>query len=293
MRLCPHCHEAFTSNDLICPGCGMAPATAMGIPLFAPGLDADESGYPQDYFQKIRALEDESFWFRGRNALIQWAMSQYLPTAKTFLEVGCGTGFVLDGLRRHFPSLHLTGSELSSQGLAVATGRMPDVSLLQMDARFIPFRAHFDAIGAFDVVEHIQEDEQVFVEMHKALKPGGTLLLTVPQHPSLWSDVDVFARHVRRYRRSDLVGKLERTGFEIIRVTSFVSILLPMLFASRLLGRIRPGTGKGEAELVLPFWLDRPLGWIMRLELALIWAGVSFPVGGSLLVVARRKEGDA
>ena len=68
-----------------------------------------------------------------------------------------------------------------------------------MDARNIPFRDEFDVIGAFDVLEHIDEDVAVIDEVRKALRPGGGFLMSVPQHPALWSQQDERAFHVRRY----------------------------------------------------------------------------------------------
>src|SRR4030095_1631809 len=101
-------------------------------------------------------------------------------------------------------------------------------------ARRIPFRGEFDVIGAFDVLEHIKEDEEVLAQMYQATRPRGGVLLTVPQHSFLWSEVDDYSRHVRRYSASELKAKVKRAGFETLRTTSFVSLLLPVMFISRL-----------------------------------------------------------
>lgn len=54
-----------------------------------------------------------------------------------------------------------------------------------------PFRKEFDTIGVFDVLEHVHEDEQILAQMHRAVHPdGGGIMLTVPQHPWLWSPTD-------------------------------------------------------------------------------------------------------
>lgn len=291
MRLCPNCRHAFEGADWICPACFKAPPAPAGIPLFAPGLELDATSYPQEAFDLLRTAESGSFWFRSRNRIIQWALARYSPSADSLLEIGCGTGFVLDGLRQRFPSLRLTGSELSSRGLAVAASRVAGVEFLQMDARSIPFSDHFSTVGAFDVLEHVPEDESVLREAYKALRPEGVLLLTVPQHPSLWSEVDVSAHHVRRYRRSDLVAKLRTAGFQILHATSFVSLALPLLLMSRRRPRSRSASSGATAEVVLPVWVDRVLDGLMRLEFGLLRAGFSLPAGGSLLVVARRPGG--
>jgi SAM-dependent methyltransferase len=244
-------------------------------------------GFDEEAFRHLPGAEEKSFWFRSRNALIVWALRRYFPDARSMLEIGCGTGYVLRGVRSAFPDMRLVGGELFPAGLAVAAQRVPDAELLELDARELPFKAEFDVVGAFDVLEHIDEDERVLAGMYEALRPGGGLIVTVPQHPRLWSAVDEYSRHVRRYRRSELLAKLRESGFGVIRWTSFVSFLLPVLALSRL--RFR---GKDTIDPLAEFrtspFVDSALGWVLAAERALIRSGLPLPAGGSLLAVARR-----
>ena len=251
---------------------------------------ATHEGFDEQFFALLEEIEPRSFWFRSRNRIVAWALETYFPEARSLLEVGCGTGFVLAGLREAFPGLALTGGELFPSALEIARRRLPDVSLLQMDGRAIPFRAAFDVVGAFDVLEHVAEDEAVLAEMFEAARPGGGLLLTVPQHPWLWSAFDDFARHERRYTRRELQEKVTRAGFRIRRATSFVSLLLPALWLSRLRQRRSPDPATDFRAGVR---LDRALERVMDAERALVARGLSFPAGGSLLVVAERPQGAA
>jgi trans-aconitate methyltransferase len=232
-------------------------------------------------------MEESSFWFRSRNDLIAWAVSKYLPQAENLLEVGCGTGFVLAGLRKRFPLLELVGGELFTSGLVEARKRLPQTTLYQMDARRIPFNQEFDVVCAFDVLEHVHEDQQVMAQLRQAAKPGGGVLVTVPQHPRLWSTVDDFSRHQRRYTRQELIRKLEDAGLAVTRTTSFVTLLLPALMASRLAHR-GDDEFDPETEYRMPARVDRTLERIMGLERWLIARGLSFPIGGSRLAVATR-----
>jgi SAM-dependent methyltransferase len=232
-------------------------------------------------------MEAGHFWFEARNELLLWELYKYFPQMQSMLEIGCGTGFVLSALRRSFPRARLAGSEIFSAGLGFASERVPDGELFQMDARQIPFQEEFDVLGAFDVLEHIDADEDALHEMHKAVRPGGGILLTVPQHPSLWSASDDYAFHKRRYRRRELVSKVSRAGFDPVRVTSFVSLLLPVMLASRLNSRRHPAAFDPTAEFRIHPILNGFLLAIMGLERRLIRA-VSLPVGGSLLLVANR-----
>jgi SAM-dependent methyltransferase len=257
---------------------------------FAPDLASTSSGFRKEYFADLAELETGSFWFRARSALIIWAMQRYFPDSRRFLEIGCGTGYVLSSVRSAFPSMELTGSEIFTAGLDFAARRVPEAAFYQMDARAIPFRDEFDVVGAFDVIEHIEEDEAVIGEVFKALRPGGGFVVTVPQHPALWSPQDQHAHHVRRYGRRDLRRRMEAAGFEVVRMASFVSLLLPAMVASRL--RMRDGDAEGEFDAIDAVRLPRPVNLaleaVMAVERALIQRGVSFPAGGSLLLVARK-----
>ncbi len=132
------------------------------------------------------------------------------------------------------PELNLQGSEVSLKGLRFAEKRLSRSKLFQMDARQIPFEDEFDVIGAFDVLEHIKEDTIALSAMYQATSKGGGVLLTVPQHPWLWSQADDYAHHVRRYQAKELKAKVENVGFQVIKIASFVSLLLPLMVLSRL-----------------------------------------------------------
>jgi SAM-dependent methyltransferase len=248
---------------------------------------AATGGFDEQSFEHLPEAEEKSFWFRSRNSLIVWALRRYFPQAQSMLEVGCGTGFVLAGVRDAFPQMRLVGGELFQAGLAVAARRVPDAELLELDARNLPFQAEFDVVGAFDVLEHIDDDERALGQMHAALRPGGGLLVTVPQHPRLWSAVDDYSQHVRRYTRRELLAKVRGAGFEVVHWTSFVSFLLPVLAASRL--RFRGDKAFDPlSEYRSPPFVDSALGWVLAAERALIKSGLPLPAGGSLLAVARR-----
>jgi hypothetical protein len=115
--------------------------------------------------------------------------------------------------------------------------------------------------------------------------------VTVPQHPRLWGASDVVAHHVRRYRRRDLVAKVEGAGLELVRTTSFVMSLLPFMAAARLLRSDDPAGYDLESELVPPLGLNRLFGAALALECAAIRRGFGLPAGGSLVLIARRPAG--
>ena len=215
-------------------------------------------------------------------------INKYFPEAKNMLEIGCGSGYVLRTIEKAYPGLSLSGSEIFSRGLSFAAKRVQKATLFQMDAREMPFEAEFDVIGAFDVIEHIEEDQRVLAEMHRGVRAGGGIILTVPQHKWLWSYVDEYAYHKRRYQARKLRIKVEQAGFHVLRMTSFVSLLLPLMYLSRLRNRKQRQGYDDTAELRVNGALNGIMGWVMGLERLLIRSGVRLPAGGSLLLVAKK-----
>jgi SAM-dependent methyltransferase len=77
--------------------------------------------------------------------------------------------------------------------------------------------AAFDLIGAFDVVEHVDDDDEALSELSRVAAPGATLLLSAPLHASRWSAFDELVGHGRRYRPDELLNKLARGRWSVER----------------------------------------------------------------------------
>jgi SAM-dependent methyltransferase len=290
MKRCLHCSKVFESFNWHCPRCGWQPERIGDLLVFSPELAQNNRGFKASYFGPLAAMEAGHFWFRARNTLIIWALGKFGTSFASFMEIGCGTGFVLQGVARSFPESRLVGIEIYPDGIAFAAERIKGGEFMQVDARQIPFTAEFDAVGSFDVIEHIEEDVAVLQQIYTALKPDGLLLLTVPQHRWLWSSVDDYACHVRRYTMRELHDKVTHAGFTIVRSTSFVTSLLPLMLISRLLQRGKSESFVPKAESRIHPILNRILELFLRLELCLIRMGFSFSIGGSRLIVAAKIE---
>lgn len=287
---CPHCGALRDISASKCSVCGREVERIDGYEAWSPELARSGAGefFEPTKFRELAALEDANFWFQARNELILWALKRYFGTLQHFAEIGCGTGFVLSAVEREFPEAGVIGTELFIDGLKFASQRCRRTRLVQLDARHIPFRDEFDVVGIFDVLEHIQDDEIVLGQIRKSLVQGGGLLITVPQHRWLWSPIDEAAHHVRRYSAKELELKIVDAGFEIVRSTSFVSMLLPAMMLARF--KSRRIVGDADAELQI----NRHLNWIFRqvmaAEFRLIRLGLDFPLGGSRLLIARKKS---
>jgi SAM-dependent methyltransferase len=239
------------------------------------------------FFEGLSKLEAEYFWFVARNELIVGLINKYFADARRFLEIGCGNGAVLQAVGRARSWERLAGTELHPSGLLHARKRLPSAEFAQMDARAIPALNAFDVIGAFDVIEHIEDDEGVLREMRAATRNDGGIIIAVPQHPWLWSRADVVAYHQRRYRRGELEAKLRASGFEVSFSSSYTALLLPLMAANRLRGQGSETEQDVFDEFRLNRHVNRLFTAILHLEVRATLGGVRWPAGGSRIVVAR------
>ncbi|MFB9265921.1 class I SAM-dependent methyltransferase [Bradyrhizobium erythrophlei] len=271
-----------------CGTCGHVVAEHDGIPMFAPELADTISGMDPKNFEMLSKVEAEHFWFVARNELIVGLINKFFPDVRRFLEIGCGNGAVLCAVAQARNWERLVGSELHPSGLAFARKRLPaQVELVQMDARHIPAEDVFDLTGAFDVIEHIADDEGVLRGLRRATQLGGGTIIAVPQHPWLWSRADDIAYHQRRYRRGELEEKLRRNGFEVLFSTSYTAVLLPFMALSRLSAKHKKGNQEVEREFDLNPLTNRIFTATLRAEVRATLSGLSWPAGGSRVVVAR------
>ena len=261
-----------------------------GIKCYHPNLAEDFGGYPDSGFDVTDEVEDGSFWVWSRTRLLKREVLKVTSDihGARFFEIGCGTGAFLRSLSSN-SSLELLGSEIYLRGLRSAAKRTPNVEFIQLDATDIPFEAEFDAIGAFDVIEHIEDDVSVLRGIRRALRPGGYLILTVPQHQFLWSSIDEFVHHKRRYNKKELVEKFESVGLAVEYVTSFVFMLFPLMVISRFLKRKTEASASNfEQQVRFSPFVNRVFDFFMRIDEVLIDQRWSLPWGGTLLAIVRK-----
>lgn len=264
-----------------------------GVKCYAPELATQNGDFPPNGFERLYRLEAENFWFKARNRIILHLFKKYLGEqhAARVLELGCGTGFVLLGLSK-LKNLHLSGAEIYISGLQYARSRLPQAEFFQIDATRMPFQEEFDAVGAFDVLEHINEDRLVLQNVFRSLKPGGLFFVSVPQHPFLWGSTDMLARHKRRYLRSEILEKLRSAGYKIEYASSFVFALFPFMVIARAWQKRRTteqnALDAAVQELSLPKTVNFLFSLFMYCDELLIRLGLSLPWGGSMMVVARK-----
>ena len=262
-----------------------------GIKCYQPDVAEDYLGYPNAGFDITDDLGDSSFWVRSRNRLLKREVLRAVTGAPhpRFLEIGCGTGTFLRSLSSE-DNLNLVGSEIYVRGLRSARMHSSkNIEFIQLDATRMPFTNEFDVIGAFDVIEHIEDDISVIRGIQRSLKSEGYLILTVPQYQFLWGNLDEFVHHKRRYDRKDLVEKVESAGLQVEYVSSFVFSLFPLMLISRYLERSREvSTSNFNQQVRFNRFTNWVFGLFMRLDEIMIRLRFSLPWGGSLILVAKK-----
>jgi len=216
--------------------------------------------------------------------------------ARSILDVGCGAGSNLEMLAEHFRGAALHGVDLEREPLRFcrADRRLP---VSQAEATRLPFAdGSFDLVTALDALEHFADDAAALRELHRVCRPGGSLLLTVPAFGWLWGSVDELGHHHRRYRRRELVGRVEAAGFDVRLARFFNFWLFPAIAGVRLL--TRPPRRGGAAAPAAPGPVPSDFDWgrgglpaallerILGSEALLL--GLRVPFGVSLLCVGRR-----
>ena len=242
---------------------------------------------PAEY-RRMYEAEEAQWWYAGQraitSALLQPALGAEAPGSRRLLDAGCGTGFNLLALGRLGRA---TGIDLAPEAIAFCRER--GVRAVRASLLALPFPdAVFDAVTSFDVVYHawVTDDRAAVAEMARVVRPGGVLLVRVPALRVLWGahDTEVQSRH--RYTRAELQALLEGCSLRVERATYCNSLLFPLLLVRRTVDRLlgREGSDVG--------FLPAPLEWAftraLRIEAALIRAGLSFPIGASVVALARR-----
>ncbi|MEO7871264.1 MAG: class I SAM-dependent methyltransferase [Bacteroidia bacterium] len=256
--------------------------------------NATEVSFPEDGYDRCYQVEENSFWFKHRNNCIIETVKQFTPNGVIF-DIGGGNGYVASGLEK--ASLETVLVEPGKEGVLNAKKRgltnivcstLEDMQLNNESA---------DAMGIFDVLEHIEDDFSFLKTLNKFLKNGGMLYITVPAFQFLWSREDVAAGHFRRYSLKTLEKVLNKAGFEKVYSTYIFSVApVPVLLLRVLpswLGLYKNPQDVAHQQQVHASKkgiTDSVLEKIWKWELEKIKNKEMISTGGSCLFVARKKQ---
>lgn len=222
--VCPLCHAKLVYNKksdyLKCSQCNRAFPVIDGIvDAFAPveGLRIATTELV------VRYEHWGEFVSRGKGAKRRRDITVSLVEGDLLLEIGCAEGFMTDKLTEKVP--HVIASDISLSYLQRAKGKAPCANFARLDIHNLPFGNNtFDCIVCTEVLEHTLSPFRALNEMHRVLRPGGSLVISVPNGMTLPRVfIHMFRRkdsmlsftnaHLNFYDTGSLLQILEIAGF--------------------------------------------------------------------------------
>ena len=233
-------------------------------------------------YQQMAELDDRHWWYRARRRILAELIRREVhPAADSrILEIGCGTGHNLAMLSGFG---HVDGLELDDEAAALSEKRLGRVVIRSPLPELEGVSNDYDLIGAFDVIEHIDDDHAALAAIATRLKPGGKFIMTVPAHPWMWTAHDVANHHKRRYSKRALRALVEGSPLRLDKIGYFNSLLFPLAIVERAASKLR---GKDDGNVSLP---PRPLNNLFEAVFAserYLVGRLPLPPGLSLFAVA-------
>ena len=232
-----------------------------------------------------RNLEKTHWWFNGRRSLLKFLLSRLnIQKDSHVIDVGCGVGSNLPLLQSI--GLGVIGIDSEPYSLSFAKD-LPGVLLINGDVLRLPVKSNsIDLVIATDILEHLDDDSLGIKEIHRTLTQQGKVILTVPAFKSLWGIQDVVGMHKRRYSKNELLRKIEREGFTVLKSSYFNFFLFFPIFLGRRLIRLFGLKIESENNINSPL-INFFLKGLFSLE-PYILKCFSFPFGVSVFCIARK-----
>jgi SAM-dependent methyltransferase len=240
-----------------------------------------------EMYEFFNRVEEHHWWFQARRDIVLNLLALFAPSDRPMrvLDIGCGTGMMVNALRQFG---EVFGIDPDEHAIAYSRRRITDPTRVHKGQLpdGLPRDQRFEIVTLLDVLEHVEDDVGSLRAIREVLNPRGILFLTVPAFPFLWSGHDEINQHKRRYTVSELTLKLQYTGFKILKCSYFNTFLFPMAFAFKIFNRIRWGDApRSHIESVPSSIVNAALRRIFSFERFLL-PRVNFPFGVSLLAIA-------
>jgi SAM-dependent methyltransferase len=203
----------------------------------------------RELFVAHARLEERHWWFTARRAILRALLHAISPPGRgtALVDIGCGTGGNVAAFAAEYDAL---GVDPSADALELARERYPGVTFLQGDDPAVA-RGHLARGGVLmmtDVLEHVVDDQSLFDQALATLPSGGTMLITVPNDPALWSPHDELFGHSRRYTTDTLRALWRNAAVDERLLSPFNARLQPVIALIRRFRRhhrVRPGGDLG------------------------------------------------
>lgn len=223
--------------------------------------------------------DPDYWWYRVRAQLLEQFFAPHVAQGATCVDVGSADGPSVGWLRErtHLVAVDVDHEALRPGGVCASALAMPFAD------------GSVDIVSALDVIEHFPVERNVVGEFRRVLKPGGTLLVTVPAYQWAWSAFDETAGHYRRYTVRRLRQALRAGGFEPVRTSYAFAGTFPVFAADRLATRWlrRPPERPGSSRLSPR--MERALVAMSALDRSVL-PHRDLPFGSSVVGVAVRRR---
>ena len=243
----------------------------------------------RDEYERMHAVEDRMWWYRGLRTLVADLLSRSLSASQAsgpVLDAGCGTGGMLHrlgGAVAGRPTVGLDYDGVAASFAAAKAGR----PVVAGSVNQLPFGdGALAGYVSLDVLCHGGvEPALALKEAHRCLKAGAIAVFNLPAYQWMLSAHDRRVHNVRRFTRRQAGALLAGHGFRVLRSSYWNTLLFPLMLLHRLFGR-----DDAESDVHdYPAWLDALFSAALAIERAAIRAGLALPFGGSLIVVAVRQ----
>lgn len=250
----------------------------------------------REYFEEYYHLERNHWWFKVRALILNQHIGKYFSKNQNIkiLNIGVATGATTDFLSKYGKVISVEYDQICS----IETYKKIQKPIVNGSITKLPFGDNlFDLVCAFDVIEHVENDQLAVDEMVRACKDRGMICVTVPAYMFLWSKHDVVNNHFRRYSAQSLKNLFNKNAGRILYSSYFNSILFPAVAFFRLISgflpekSIRKGAGSDFSVFNQDSFINNVFYKIFYLELILL-KKFKFLFGTSLLLSWIKKEKD-
>jgi SAM-dependent methyltransferase len=240
----------------------------------------------------IMAEREKTYWWHvGRLRIIQTYVQLVVKNKSVkILNVGCGTGGSIDMLEQFGV---VDNVDISSEAIKFMK-QYGYKRITKVDGIALPFKtSSYDVIGAFDVLEHIDDHVSALKEWKRILKDDGAIVLTVPAYQWLWTGHDVSLHHKRRYTKARLKAAAKEAGLRVEKGSYAIVFSLPLIVGFRLLNKLlRRKTDSETSDVSVPAWVNSLFTRLLYGE-ARLHRSMSFPFGTSVVAILRKAESSA
>lgn len=206
------------------------------------------------------------FWIRRRFEVLRRLADETMRRASAVAEIGCGHGLLQRQIEDYY-GRDVTGFDLNERALHQTSSRTSAVCCYDLFQKSAEFEGRFDLLLLFDVLEHLQDEDEFVKAIQFHLAPQGKILVNVPALQPLWSKYDEAVGHFRRYNIETLYQVAHRNGMTVSDWSYWGAPLTPLLALRKIWLSARRSekvisTGMDPGNPVM----NRLLLWLSRCE---------------------------